>query len=55
MARKVSRPEPTFIQHLEVLYQHCSECQERMWADYRNHRTVATLLSLTRLVLHVRR
>src|SRR5436305_3410281 len=55
MARKVCRPEPTHTEHLEVLYQHCSNCQERLWADYQNRRTVATLLGLTRLVLHVRR
>jgi hypothetical protein len=55
MARKVCRPEPTHTEHLEVLYQHCSDCQQRMWADYCNHRTVVTLLGLTRLILHVRR
>jgi hypothetical protein len=55
MARKESRPEPTFTQHLEVLYPYCSACQQRLWADYRNRRTVVTLLGLTRLVLHVRR
>jgi hypothetical protein len=55
MARKVCRPEPTHTEHLEVLYQGCPECQEPMWADYCNRRTVATLLGLTRLVLHVRR
>lgn len=55
MARKVSRPEPTFTQHLDALYQHCPDCGQRMWSDYRNDRTVATLLGLTRLVLHIRR
>jgi Transposase IS66 family len=55
MARKVSRPEPALTQHLQVLYAHCPECRHRMWADYCNRRTVATLQGLTRLVLHVRR
>src|SRR3954470_16767638 len=55
MARKVSRPEPTHLEHLQVLYRHCPDCQVAMWADYCNRRTVATLLGLTRLVLHVRR
>jgi hypothetical protein len=55
MARKVSRPEPAFTQHLQVLYAHCPECRQRMWADYCNRRTVATLQGLTRLILHVRR
>src|SRR5262249_4528519 len=30
-------------------------CGRRLWSDYRNYRTVATLAGLTRLVLHVRR
>jgi Transposase IS66 family len=55
MARKVCRPEPTHTEHLQVLFQHCPDCQEPMWADYCNRRTVVTLLGLTRLVLHVRR
>jgi hypothetical protein len=55
MARKVCRPEPTHTEHLQVLYQDCPDCQEPMWADYCNRRTLATLLGLTRLVLHVRR
>src|SRR3954452_8861340 len=55
MARTVSRPEPTHIEHLAVLYQNCPDCQQPMWADYCNRRTLATLLGLTRLVLHVRR
>src|SRR6516225_11090251 len=55
MVRKASRPDPTHTQHLQVLYQDCPDCQEPMWADYCNRRTLATLLGLTRLVLHVRR
>src|SRR3954471_22130584 len=55
MARKVSRPDPPHTEHLHVLYQHCPDCGKRMWSDYRNDRTVATLLGLTRLVLHIRR
>jgi hypothetical protein len=55
MARQVSRPEPNHTEHLQVLYQNCPDCQQPMWADYCNRRTVATLLGLTRLVLHVRR
>ncbi len=55
MARKTPRPEPSFTQDLTVLHQRCSACHKPMWADYRNRRTVVTLLGLTRLVLHVRR
>ncbi len=55
MARKAPRPEPTFTQHLDALYQDCPACHRRMWSDYRNDRTVVTLLGLTRLVLHIRR
>jgi len=55
MARKVSRPQPAFTHQLTVLYQDCPACGQRMWADYCNRRTVASLWGLTRLVLHVRR
>jgi len=37
------------------LYQDCPTCQRRLWSDYRNYRTVATLLGLMRLVLRSRR
>jgi len=55
MARKVCRPEAAFTHELKVLYQDCPACRQRMWADYSNRRTVASLWGLTRLVLHVRR
>jgi hypothetical protein len=55
MARKVPRPEPTFTQHLDALYQDCPACHQRTWSDYRNDRTVVSLVGLTRLVLHIRR
>src|SRR4051812_2016453 len=55
MARKGSRPEPAFTQHLDALYQYCPDCRTRMWSDYRNDRTAATLPGLTRLGLHIRR
>ncbi len=55
LARKVSRPEPTCTHHLDALYQDCPTCQRRLWSDYRNYRTVATLLGLMRLVLRSRR
>src|SRR5262244_2516223 len=55
MARKVCRPQAAFTHELEVLYRSCPACRQRMWADYSNRRTVASLWGLTRLVLHVRR
>jgi hypothetical protein len=55
MARTAPRPEPDSTQHLDALHRDCPACGRRLWFDYRNYRTVATLLGLTRLVLHIRR
>jgi hypothetical protein len=55
MARTASRPAPDSTHHLDALYRDCAACGRRLWFDYRNYRTVATLLGLTRLVLHIRR
>jgi hypothetical protein len=55
MARTVSRPQADFTFDLSVLYHDCPACQQRMWADYTNRRTVATLGGLIRLLLRVRR
>jgi hypothetical protein len=55
MARKASRPQPTSQEHLKPLLQDCPDCGRRLWADYRNRRTVATLQGLVRLVLDIRR
>jgi hypothetical protein len=55
MARKAPRPEPDSTQQLDALYRDCPDCGRRLWFDYRNYRTVATLLGRTRLVLHIRR
>jgi hypothetical protein len=55
MARKVSRPQPAFSHDLKVLLPDCPACQQPMWADYSNRRTIASLLGLTRLVLQIRR
>jgi len=55
MARKVSRPQAAFTHELKVLDQDCPACRQRMWADYCNRRTVASLWGLTRLVLQIRR
>jgi hypothetical protein len=55
MAKRVSRPEPTIIRDLRPLRRNCPHCGARLWADYANRRTVATLAGLTRLNLTVRR
>jgi len=55
MARKACRPQPTSTHHLDALFRDCPACQRPLWSDYRNYRTVATLLGLTRLVLRIRR
>jgi hypothetical protein len=55
MARKAAWPEPTATQHLQPVQSDCPACGQRMWADYRNRRTVATLGGLVRLLLDIRR
>src|SRR5713101_3779049 len=55
MARKAARPVPTRTEHLTPLSPDCLACGRRLWADYRNRRTVATLEGLVRLVLDIRR
>jgi len=55
MARKAARPAAACTEHLKPLCLECPECGHRMWADYRNRRTVATLDGLLRLVLDIRR
>jgi hypothetical protein len=55
MAKKAARPEPTIVKDLSPLRLNCPACGRRMWADYVNRRTVATLDGLTRLNLTVRR
>jgi len=55
MAKRASRPEPTATRDLKPLRANCPACGQRMWADYANRRTVATLAGLTRLNLAVRR
>jgi hypothetical protein len=55
MAKRLSRPEPTVTKDLRPLRVNCPHCGERMWADYANRRTVATLDGLTRLRLTIRR
>ncbi len=55
MARKAARPRPTLTEHLKPLAQDCPACGHRLWADYRNYRTVATLDGLVGLTLDVRR
>src|SRR5437764_1244898 len=55
MARKAARPAAACTEHLNPLCLECPECGHRMWADYRNRRTVATLDGLLRLVLAIRR
>lgn len=55
MARKVARPEPTHHEHLQPWFVHCTACGSRLWADYKNRRTIATLAGLLRLTLDIRR
>lgn len=55
MARKVPRPQPTHSEQLQPWFSHCSVCGRRLWADYKNQRTVATLTGLVRLTLDIRR
>ena len=55
MAKRTSRPEPTITRELCPLRSHCPACGHKMWADYANRRTIATLAGLTRLNLTVRR
>jgi hypothetical protein len=55
MARKASRPQPAYTEHLRPWFSHCASCGQRLWADYRNRRTVATLTRLVGLLLDIRR
>ena len=55
MARTAARPQPTRSQHLQPWFLHCTACHQRLWADYKNRRTVATLTGLVRLTLDIRR
>ena len=55
MARKAARPAANSTEHLTPLTQDCPACGHRLWADYRNRRTVATLDGLVRLTLDIRR
>jgi hypothetical protein len=55
MARKAVRPVPAVVEHLTPLSHICHACGHRLWADYRNRRTVATLDGLVRLTLDIRR
>ena len=55
MARTVARPQPTHTEHLQPWFAQCTACHRRLWADYKNQRTVATLTGLLRLTLDIRR
>lgn len=55
MARRTRRPPPTKHQSLQPLQERCPECGGRMWADYKDHRTVTTLGEVLRLTLQIRR
>ncbi|SRR5579871_5283575 len=55
MARTASRPQPTRTEHLRPWFPHCPACGQRLRADYRNRRTVATLTGLVGLLLDIRR
>ena len=55
MARTKRRPKPTTSQTLEPLRTRCPACGNAMWVGYVNYRTVATLDSIVRLKLKIRR
>lgn len=55
MARKAARGKAELEKTLTGLRKNCPECGSRMWADYDNCRTVATLSGLLGLRLKVRR
>jgi transposase-like protein len=55
MARRTPRPQPTLFQDLQPLRCNCPACGNKMWTDYTNRRTIATLDGLTRLHLAIRR
>lgn len=55
MARTAARPHPTRTEHLQPWFAHCTACHQRLGADYKNRRTVATLTGLLRLTLDIRR
>jgi hypothetical protein len=55
MAKTTARPEPAVTKDLHPLRVNCPTCGHRMWADYTNRRTIATLAGLTRLNLAIRR
>lgn len=55
MARKAPRPDATTVERLEPLRTECPDCGRKMWADYSNRRTVATLKGLVRLEMTIRR
>jgi hypothetical protein len=52
---KTAKPEPTVFEALQPVRCDCPDCGRRMYADYCNARTVATLTGLTRLTLTIRR
>lgn len=55
MVRKVARPEPTTTKELHTLRTNCPHCNQRMWADYDNYRSVLTLDGVLGLTLTIRR
>lgn len=55
MARSSKRPEANARRTLKPLRKNCPACGRRMWADYENTRTVATLKGPVRLNLTIRR
>ncbi len=55
MARMTPRPQPTDIEVLECIQRKCPECNQPMWVDYENYRTITTMDAVVRLTLKVRR
>src|SRR6185312_7812183 len=55
MPRTRRRPRPDHALTLTPLATHCPECQQKLWADYDNFRTITTLDAVLRLTLHIRR
>jgi hypothetical protein len=55
MAKTACRPEPTVFKALTPRRSNCPTCNEPMWCDYTNHRTLVTLAGCTFLTLDIRR
>jgi hypothetical protein len=55
MARIRRRPRPTQAKTLTPVVARCPECGHRLWTTESKHRTITTLLAVTRLTVRLRR